>query len=55
MPDGEPSHAFKPLKTKGNMDAGCRKVWDRRAPGVKDYAYREPVRTGNNSVRDSLN
>ncbi|KAK0231783.1 hypothetical protein EDD85DRAFT_971474 [Armillaria nabsnona] len=29
-PDGEPSHAFKPLKTKGNMDAGCRKVWDRR-------------------------
>ncbi len=29
--------AFKPFKTKGNMDAGCRKVWDRRAPGVKDY------------------
>ncbi|KAK0449036.1 FAD/NAD-P-binding domain-containing protein [Desarmillaria tabescens] len=38
-PDGEPSwrQALKPFKTKGNMDAGCRKVWDRRAPGVKDY------------------
>ncbi|KAK0201242.1 FAD/NAD-P-binding domain-containing protein [Desarmillaria ectypa] len=38
-PDGEPSwrQAFKPFKVKGDMDAGCRKVWHRRAPGVKDY------------------
>ncbi|KAG7441944.1 FAD/NAD(P)-binding domain-containing protein [Guyanagaster necrorhizus] len=38
-PGGEPSwrQGFKPFKTKGNMDAGCRKMWDRRAPGVKDY------------------
>ncbi|KAK0190095.1 hypothetical protein F5146DRAFT_651446 [Armillaria mellea] len=38
-PDGEPSwrQALKLFKTKGSMDAGCRKVWDRRAPGVKDY------------------